>query len=86
MSNFVNAAKAMSNQTRTENGGIAYSTTKGGALLDLYAKIGGMRKRDASAIISDWKAARAENPTLADNLGPRSLPIAVAPMRTMSGL
>ena len=68
MSNFVNAAKAMSNQTRTENGGLAYSSTNGGALLDLYAKIGGMRKRDASAIISDWKAARQENPTLADNL------------------
>lgn len=68
MSNFANAMRVQSNQTRTENGGIAYSTTKGGALLDLYAKIGGMRKRDASAIISDWRAARAENPTLADNL------------------
>lgn len=68
MSNFVNAAKAMANQTRTENGGIAYSSTNGGALLDIYAKIGGMRNRDASAIISDWKTARRENPTLADNL------------------
>lgn len=68
MSNFANAMRVQSNQTRTENGGIAYSTTKGGALLDLYAKIGGMRNRDASAIISDWRAARAENPTLADNL------------------
>ena len=68
MSNFVNAAKSMANQTLTENGGLAYSSTNGGALLDIYAKIGGMRKRDASAIISDWKAARQENPTLADNL------------------
>ena len=68
MSNFVNAAKAMSNRTYTENGGIAYSSTNGGALLDFYAKIGGMRNRDASDIINDWKSARRENPTLADNL------------------
>ena len=68
MSNFANAMRVQSNQTLTENGGIAYSTTKGGALLDLYAKIGGMRKRDASAIINDWKAARKEDLELADNL------------------
>jgi hypothetical protein len=68
MSNFANAMRVQSNQTRTENGGIAYSTTKGGALLDLYAKIGGMRKRDAEDIINDWKAARRENVELADNL------------------
>jgi hypothetical protein len=68
MSNFADAMRRQSNQVLTENGGIAYSTTKGGALLDLYAKIGGMRQRSAQDIIDAWREARNENPILADNL------------------
>lgn len=68
MSNFANAMRAQANQTLTENGGLAYSSTNGGCLLDLYAKIGGMRNRSEYDLINDWKAARRENQELADNL------------------
>lgn len=68
MSNFANVCKAMANETYTENGAIAYRSTGGGALLDFYAKIGGMRNRDAEAIRESWRFARLENEELADNL------------------
>lgn len=68
MSNFANVCKAMANETYTENGAVAYRSTNGGALLDFYAKIGGMRNRDAQDIIMDWRDARLENEELADNL------------------
>lgn len=66
--NFATMAKAAADYTYTENGGRAFSTSGGGSLLDLFANIGGMRKRDDRDIISQWQAARRENPTLADNL------------------
>lgn len=65
---FVDVMRNMANQTLTENGAIAYNSTKGGAVLDLYAKLGGMRKRSEQDIIDDWKSARNENSELADNL------------------
>ena len=68
MSNFANAFKANASMTTTENGGLAFKATGGGALLDLFAKIGGMRDRNIGDVISDWKRARSEEPTLADNL------------------
>lgn len=68
MSNFANVCKAMANETYTENGAVAYRSINGGALLDFYAKIGGMRNRDAQDIKMDWRDARLENEELADNL------------------
>lgn len=68
MSNFVNACKAIANETYTENGAVAYRSTGGGALLDFYAKIGGMRNRDANDIREGWRLARKENEEFADNL------------------
>lgn len=66
--NFATMAKAAADYTYTENGGRAFSTSGGGSLLDLFANIGGMRKRSDLDIISQWQAARKENPQLADNL------------------
>ena len=66
--NFATMAKAAADCTYTENGGKAFSTTGGGSLLDLFANIGGMRKRDELDIVSAWAAARKENKELADNL------------------
>lgn len=66
--NFADVAKTMGNYTYTENGALAYNKTGGGSLLDLFANIGGMRKRDDADIVSQWQAARNENPALADNL------------------
>ena len=43
--NFANVAKTMATRTYTENGGAAWDRTGGGSLLDLFANIGGMRKR-----------------------------------------
>ena len=66
--NFATMAKAAADYTFTENGALAFNTSGGGSLLDLFANIGGMRKRSDLDIISQWQAARRENPTLADNL------------------
>ena len=68
MSNFVKNFERMANQTFSENGGIVFSHTGEGALLDLFALIGGMRHQSDNEIISKWKAAYNENPELAANL------------------
>ena len=68
MSNFVKNFERMTNQTLSENGGIVFSHTGAGALLDLFALIGGMRHQPDNEIISKWKAAYKENPELAANL------------------
>lgn len=68
MSNFVKNFERMANQTLSENGGIVFSHTGEGALLDLFALIGGMRHQSDNEIISKWKAAYNENPELAANL------------------
>lgn len=68
MSNFVKNFERMANQTLSENGGIVFSHTGEGALLDLFALIGGMRHQPDNEIISKWKAAYNENPELAANL------------------
>lgn len=65
MSNFVNEFKA--NTTRTENGALVKSTT-GSSLLNLFARIGGLRNQPESEIIRLYHSARIENPELADNL------------------
>lgn len=68
MSNFADVMRTKANETLTENGAVAYRSTNGGALLDLYAKAGSLRRWSAEDIISDWKAARKDNEELADNL------------------
>ena len=68
MNTFANVMREMGTMTLTENGGKAFSTTGGGALLDLFANIGGMRGRSDADIISQWRSAYRENPELASNL------------------
>lgn len=68
MSNFASMMSTISDISSTENGGRCFSTTGGGALLDLFSSIGGMRNRDESDIINMWRAAREEDKELADNL------------------
>lgn len=67
MGNFTDMAKTLSNTKYTENGAIAYQSTNGGTLLDLFGTIGGMRGRIDDVIIK-WHAARKEDKELADNL------------------
>lgn len=67
MSNFANLFNRISDTTYTENGNVAWSTTRN-ALLDLFAGIGGMRQRDENDILAMWKAAREEDKELSDNL------------------
>ena len=67
MSNFASLFNRMSDVTSTENGGKAFRTT-GSDLLNLFANIGGMRRRDTEDIIDMWLAARNEDKELADNL------------------
>lgn len=67
MSNFANSFRNSSNWTTTTNGGAVKSTT-GSSLLNLFARIGGMRDASEGEIIKMWYDARRENLTLADNL------------------
>ena len=68
MSNFANGIRNITNQTLSENGGIVYKSTGGGALLDLFATIGGMRHQPIDEVIVKWRKAYKENPILAANL------------------
>ena len=67
MSNFANAMRNKSNWTTTQNGAAVRSTT-GSSLLNLFARIGGMRNADEAEFIRMWRDARNENEELADNL------------------
>lgn len=67
MNSFANAFRNSANMTRTENGAPVYSST-GSSLLNLFARIGGMRGSSEQELIRLWKDARNENPSLADNL------------------
>lgn len=51
----------------TANGAKAYSSTQGGAVLDLFSCIGTLRN-DTDKAVSMWRAARNEDKELADNL------------------
>lgn len=65
---FVKNFERMANQTLSENGGVVAKSAGEGALLDLFALIGGMRHQPDEEIINKWKAAYKENPELAANL------------------
>lgn len=67
MSNFANAMKNKSNWTATQNGAAVKSTT-GSSLLNLFARVGGMRNASDTELIRMWRDARNENEELADNL------------------
>lgn len=66
MSDFADTMRKMGDITTTENGGRSFKTT-GSAMLDMFANIGGMRKRSEEDIIYTYRQARIENPELADN-------------------
>ena len=67
MGSFVNSFRNNANWTTTTNGAAVRSTT-GSALLNLFARIGGMRSANEAELIRMWKDARSENEELADNL------------------
>lgn len=67
MSKFANSFRQAANWTTTENGATVKSTT-GSSLLNLFARIGGMRNATESEITRMWHDARNENEELADNL------------------
>lgn len=67
MGNFANTFRNKANWITTENGAPVKSTT-GSSLLNLFARIGGMRNADEKEIVRMWLDARNENEELADNL------------------
>ena len=64
MVDFLTALSNTQNETFTENGALAYSTSSS-PLVDLFSSIGALRSNSDSDIISRFKAAFAEDPTLA---------------------
>ena len=65
---FVNGFDKMASVKSTENGAYAYDSTGGGALLDFFSIVGGMRKRDEEDILEMYHAARKEDKELADKI------------------
>lgn len=68
MNKFVKAAKDNSIHKLTENGAFAYSSTNGGALLDLFGVVGALRSREDYVITEKFAEAYSENPELAMRL------------------
>ena len=68
MKSFIETMKDVANTTYTDNGAKAYSSTQGGNVLDLFARIGSLRSAAADEIISAWQAARTEDKELADSI------------------
>ena len=68
MGNFINGFDARTSMDTTENGGLCYRSSGGGALLDFFAVVGGMRKRDEADIVQMYHAARKEDKELADKI------------------
>ena len=64
---FTDGFRGNSNLTRTENGATVKSTT-GSALLNLFARVGGLRQASESEINRLYLDARNEDKELADNL------------------
>ena len=65
---FADEMNKMADVKSTENGGYAYSSTGGGALIDFFSIIGAMRKRDEKDILEMYYAARQEDKELADKV------------------
>lgn len=64
MNQFVKAAKSNGTHKLTENGAFAYSSTNGGALLDLFGVVGALRSREDYEITEKFAAAYREEPEL----------------------
>ena len=64
---FTDGIRRNTNLTRTENGATVKSTT-GSALLNLFARVGGLRNQPESEINRLYLDARNEDKELADNL------------------
>ena len=64
MNKFIDAMENANNYTRTENGALAYKSTKS-ALLDMFAMGAAMRTRSDEDVILMFRKAFAENPTYA---------------------
>lgn len=65
--NFIDEFMRKTTEKESENGGLVYSTTSN-PVLDLFASIGGMRKRDELDVISMWLDARNIDKELADKI------------------
>ena len=68
MGTFINGFDERTSMDTTENGGLCYRSSGGGALLDFFAIVGGMRKRDEADIVQMYHAARKEDKELADKI------------------
>ena len=68
MNKFVNGAKEVASRKLTENGAVAYNSTGGGALLDLFGIVGAMRTREDYEIKEKFAAAFREDRNLAMRL------------------
>jgi len=67
MSNFANSFRGNTNVTSTENGAKVYSST-GNAVLNLFARIGGMRSASEAELNRMYLDARNTDKELADNM------------------
>ena len=68
MGAFINGFDERTSVDTTENDGLCYRSLGGGALLDFFAIVGGMRKRDEADIVQMYHAARKEDKELADKI------------------
>lgn len=68
MGTFINGFDERTSMDTTENGGLCYRSSGGGALLNFFAIVGGMRKRDEADIVQMYHAARKEDKELADKI------------------
>lgn len=68
MNKFVENAKLVGSRKLTENGGEAFNSTNGGALLDLFGVVGALRTREDYEIEEKFAAACKENLELATRL------------------
>lgn len=64
---FANVFRSNSNLTETENGARAYSTT-GNPVLNLFARVGGLRNASEAEIENLYLEARNYDKELADNI------------------
>jgi hypothetical protein len=68
MGTFINGFDERTSMDTTENDGLCYRSSGGGALLDFFAIVGGMRKRNEADIVQMYHAAREEDKELADKI------------------
>ena len=62
--NFLDSLEKTTSMKQTENGALAYNSTLGGAVLDLFSVVGALRSRPED-VVRKFKLAWAENRDLA---------------------